>query len=183
MYDQAMTSSATVLLGLMHDIKTVQMSKIYMAAASSATLVQVIKQHVVAAASRAAVSAGKYKKHFPVVVIDLPCTFFSLQTSDLPAASIVARNMKFTPLVQQLAALVLGRIWLEANEPSKKLFNGMDLWLQGRTSVPQQRGVLGGDIPLLRKYLQVSRVHYGNVLCFHARNWSSSACLLWCGGG
>ncbi len=137
-----------------------QVPNVYMAAANHRMLVQVITQQVVAVAGRAAMALGLYKRVFPAVVLDLPCTLFSMRTNEVPAATIVAANLKFAPKVQQLAALVLERIWLEASGPSKGLsrhglFNGMDLKLSGLATTGQQTRLPGTGRPLLIQYLQV----------------------------
>lgn len=122
-----------------------------MAAAQLDRLVAVVKQNVLAAALQGATSQGRYARSYPTVIVDLPCTLYSVQTSTLPLASAVAANLKFSPRLQQLAALVMERVWFEAGGPSRglprvKMFNGIDLRLaEGAAGLAGSRGAVLGQ--------------------------------------
>jgi hypothetical protein len=129
-----------------------------MSAMSVDKVTQAIKQQIVTAASKAAVPDGMYKKRFPAVVLNLPCTFFSIRTS--PVLTAMATNLKFAKKVQHLAALVLERMWLEATATTKRvgregLFNGMYLRLTRRPKIPDQPLMPSDQSMVLNKYLQV----------------------------
>jgi hypothetical protein len=117
---------------------------------------------VVAAAAQAAARNGRYCRVYPVIVLDMPCTLYSLRTKQLPTASIIARNLQFNPVLQQYADRIVKAMWLEVAGPARGLgkgsiFNGVHLRLEADSQ--EWLTQLGGEDKLLQAYLQVKRWH------------------------
>ena len=51
-------------------------------------------------ASEVELAEDKYNKHYPPLLLDLPCTLFSLSSAKAPLAAQVARLFQFSPQVQ-----------------------------------------------------------------------------------
>jgi hypothetical protein len=125
-------------------------------------LVAAITQKVLAAASIWAVRLGALRFRFPAILVDLPCTFFSIQTKLLPAASIVARHFVFSQRISSLAGLVIERIWLDSGGPSRgvggplagNVYNGIHLRMEADAA--DWATILGGPQALLQLYVEVS---------------------------
>jgi hypothetical protein len=87
-----------------------QLRGIYVGSHQLHTLVAAITQKVLVAANIWAVRLGAFRFRFPTILVDLPCTFFSVQTKLLPAASIVARHLVFSQRISSLAGLVIAHM-------------------------------------------------------------------------
>lgn len=127
------------------------MDHVYLQSIPLRNLVHTIKLAITGAASNAVVKLDRYRRRFPVMVLDMPCTLFSLRTRLLPAASVAARNLRFSPDIAHLADTVLQRM---ADSRSTTLFNGLHLRME-LDAIDWAR-IMGGQHTLLELFVEVN---------------------------
>ncbi len=134
---------------------------------------------ILAAASAA--KGGHGRQQLPAVLLDLPCTLFTVRTSQLPLARAAALHFSFSPQVQRLADLVIERISAdlgaaEVNRTSG--FNGLHLRMEADAA--DWATLLGGKGQLLGLFLQASSCWQpGWAGRMHARACAAAwACVL-----
>lgn len=104
------------------------------------------------AASNAAIHVDKYRRQFPPMLLDLPCTLFAIRTRLLPAATVAARNIRFAPEMLDLALLVLKR--MADRDAQGSMFNGIHLRME--LDAFDWARTLGGHHALLQMFIEVA---------------------------
>jgi hypothetical protein len=151
--------------------QSLQVDHANMHAAKLDALVDHLAPLALAAATRTSVMEDRFRRTFPAVVIDLPCTVFSVITQAEPVAALVARHSRFSDQVVRVAKKVVRRIGLDAaggtsggsragggskaggGSQVSGEFNGLHLQLEAH---PDDWSVfLGNDDALLELFLKV----------------------------
>ena len=131
-----------------------QLDNVYLQTHHLRKLVDTAAFVVSRAASNAAVHIARYRRRFPPMLLDLPCTLFAIRTRLLPAATVAARHVRFAPEVLDLASLVLKRMGEKiAGAQGSPAFNGIHLRME-LDAVDWAR-TLGGHHSLLQMFTEV----------------------------
>lgn len=121
---------------------------LYLASQELPAVLEKMKKDIVSASSQASKRLSKYSRVFPPVLLDLPCTLFSLKFSDLQPAATVARHLKFSSKIEAIAEMVLQGV----TRHGSVAFNGLHLRIE--EDATDWQAIFGGNGQYWHLYLE-----------------------------